>query len=311
MKTYTVKDLTGRKAPAFPYKSIDKDMALRGFMRMKENPSKYTPLGDDASNKFFQRKRYKTKREGLAWTPAREWKKPSFRQRVLKVIKSIYKVDSFKTFQIRDSFIRSAIRFLGWNVAQFHPSNAAIVYDTFKPKHILDFSSGWGDRCVAAMALDIDYTGIDANHTLKPHYKHMISFYKKHTKSTVKMHFQKSETFNFSKVKKPYDMIMTSPPFFILEQYNKMPAYEQFNNWIRIFLQPVVTQAWKHMKRGGHLCLHIPHQIGKYDIYSEVVKMMGEPDTIIDISRHAIKRKYGANTRVLKLNEYVYCWKKK
>jgi len=310
-RTYTVKELAAAKAPPFPFKTITKDDALRGFYRMKESPGVYSQAADNASNRFFQRKRYKTKREGISTTPLQDWKKKTYRERLLRIIKSIYKVASFKTFSIRDSFIRSSIRFAGWNVAQFHPSNAAIVYDTFKPKHIVDFSSGWGDRCVAAMALDIDYTGIDANHTLKPHYQKMIQFYSKHSTSKVKMHFQRSETFDFSKIPKPYDMIMTSPPFFILEQYNKMPVYDQFNNWIRIFLNPVVSKAWKHMKRGGHMCLHIPHQIGKYDIYSEVVKMMGKPDTVIDISRHSIKRKYGGESRVLKLNEYVYCWRKK
>ena len=47
--------------------------------------------------------------------------------------------------------------------AQFPPFLAGQIYKYFDATNILDPYAGWGDRCIAAMALDINYIGIDSN----------------------------------------------------------------------------------------------------------------------------------------------------
>ena len=40
------------------------------------------------------------------------------------------------------------------------------MYKKYDATRVLDFTAGWGARMVAAMALDIDYIGIDSNKSL-------------------------------------------------------------------------------------------------------------------------------------------------
>ena len=51
------------------------------------------------------------------------------------------------------------------------------VYKYFKPKNVLDFSSGWGDRLMAALAYGCSYTGTDPNKCMKEKYEDMIRFF--------------------------------------------------------------------------------------------------------------------------------------
>jgi len=59
-------------------------------------------------------------------------------------------------------------------------------YKKIKDFSVLDPSSGWGDRLLAAMALDISYTGVDPNSKLHPRYKQMIDFFIKDTNTKNK-----------------------------------------------------------------------------------------------------------------------------
>ena len=105
------------------------------------------------------------------------------------------------------------------------PAAAACAYKKNKAKKVLDFTAGWGARLIAAMALDIDYTGIDANKALKPGYDKIIKTLSPYSKSKVKMIFKKAETVDISKLK--YDFVFTSPPYEYLEVYENMENYEK------------------------------------------------------------------------------------
>ena len=66
------------------------------------------------------------------------------------------------------------------------------MYKRYDATRVLDFTAGWGARMVAAMALDIDYIGIDSNKSLKPGYEKIIKLLKPYTKSKVKMYWQEA-----------------------------------------------------------------------------------------------------------------------
>ena len=55
---------------------------------------------------------------------------------------------------------------------------------------------------VAAMALDIDYIGIDSNKSLKPGYDKLISLLKPYTKSKIRMIYKEAQKVNMSKLGK-------------------------------------------------------------------------------------------------------------
>jgi len=124
------------------------------------------------------------------------------------------------------------------SVNQFHPIVAKWVYLRFKPKHgILDFSAGWGGRLLAAMSLGIPYTGIDANTKLEASYRRMVQTLEPDLPhGQVQLVFQPSETVDFSRF--TYDLIFTSPPYFMLEEYEKMPTYTSKANFLERFLSP-------------------------------------------------------------------------
>ena len=60
------------------------------------------------------------------------------------------------------------------------------MYKKYKATRVLDFTAGWGARLIAAMALDIDYIGIDSNKSLKPGYDKLIALLKPYSKKQSK-----------------------------------------------------------------------------------------------------------------------------
>jgi hypothetical protein len=145
-------------------------------------------------------------------------------------------------------------------INQFRPTVAKWLYSKLQPRFgILDFSSGWGGRALAAMSMGIPYYGFDANKKLESSYKAMIKTME--PAADIQMRFQPSETADFSQLK--YDLVFTSPPYFMLEEYEGMPAYEQEQGFLDLFFVPVVAAAWQHLQPGGFLALNMPESMYK------------------------------------------------
>lgn len=128
-----------------------------------------------------------------------------------------------------------------------------------KGKKWLDISSGWGDRLIAAMSLDMDYTGFDPNTDLTKGHSEMIKLF-----GDPNRHHIIYEPFEQATIPDgPYDVIMTSPPYFNLEDYapgqvgQSIVTYPTFDMWMVWFLFAALEKAWKHLKIGGFLILHL------------------------------------------------------
>ena len=146
----------------------------------------------------------------------------------------------------------------------FSPTRARAVIKTVfgentKGKKWLDISSGWGDRLLAAMSLDMIYTGFDPNIDLKQGHDKMIELFGDSFKQKIYY-----EAFEKGKIMDgPYDIIFTSPPFFDVEKYSvgqkdqSITNYPGFNNWLVNFLFASLIKAWDNLKEGGFLMLHI------------------------------------------------------
>ena len=83
----------------------------------------------------------------------------------------------------------------------------------FKPTNMLDFSAGWGDRLVGAIAYGTKYTGVDPSECMEPIYKKIIDTLadNKSDYNVIKSPFEKVKLKENS-----YDFVFTSPPFFKL-----------------------------------------------------------------------------------------------
>ena len=191
-------------------------------------------------------------------------------------------------------------------INQFRPTVARWVYCTLKPtKGILDFSAGWGGRCLAAMSMGIPYVGIDANRRLEVPYRRMIQTLDPGAK--VQLFFQPSETVDFSKFS--YDLVMTSPPYFMIEEYEKMPAYKSKQGFLDKFFIPVIQNAWKYLAMGGHMALNMPHEM--YMAAREHLPPVTKRMTLPLANRHptnaGAKRAIGTEKE---RHELIYVWKK-
>ena len=194
------------------------------------------------------------------------------------------------------------------SINQFRPIVAKWVYIHFQPKGILDFSAGWGGRALAAMSLGIPYIGIDANTRLAPAYRQMIAAVQ--PTSSIQLLFQPAETVDFEKFKGKYDLIFTSPPYFMLEEYEKMPQYKSKEGFLRIFFVPTVLSSWKYLPRGGHMALNMPEEM--YDAIKPHLPKRHQLLKMPIANRHATNaskgQRLGAEDK--ESFESIYVWKK-
>jgi hypothetical protein len=130
---------------------------------------------------------------------------------------------------------------------------------------IIDISAGWGDRLLAAMATNSEYTAADPNLELKEGHDQMIAAFGDPEKQRII--YQPFEEIPEKELRKfapqGYDLVLTSPPFFNIELYPG-PAEGQSTNrfpsvttWLNGFLFPSIEKAWNLLRPGGYLAIHL------------------------------------------------------
>lgn len=134
-----------------------------------------------------------------------------------------------------------------------------VMGDNLSRKKWLDISAGWGDRLLAAMSLDMDYTGYDPNLELKDGHSEMINLF-----GDPKRHQVIYEPFEKGTIPDgPYDVVLSSPPYFNIEEYapnqegQSIVSYPNFDQWMVWFLFASLTKAWENLKEDGYLILHL------------------------------------------------------
>jgi len=159
----------------------------------------------------------------------------------------------------------------------FRPTTAMYVYHKYKATSVLDPTAGWGGRMLGAWALDINYTGIDTNESLKPAYDDMMKRLDKG--DSLKMLWQSCLTTDFSEI--DYDCVLTSPPYINLELYPGMTPFEGKVSFYKEFLIPLIDKCRKHIRRGGKVCFNISPAmykdltgVFKYEKASEEVNLL-------------------------------------
>lgn len=147
---------------------------------------------------------------------------------------------------------------------------AISVYKYFKPTRILDFSAGWGDRLIAALAYkNADYIGVDPSKCMKEKYIKMIKFFQKHRKMSKTYKVINKPFEEYSPKTEYFDLVFTSPPFFDLEVYESpestgvtqgtqsIDSWKSIEDWKYNFLFPSVKKSFDALTGGGHLAIYI------------------------------------------------------
>lgn len=167
--------------------------------------------------------------------------------------------------KVTKGILNSAVNLKFYVASQFKPQAAKIFYDMFNAQHVLDLSSGWGDRLCGfcAGSTTKSYVGLDPNTRLIEGYQAQKAAYG-HGKD-ITMVCSGSEFYD-PKGRK-FDTIFTSPPYFAVEHYSadEMQSFKQystFDAWCDHFFYPTLDMAWNALDtstpgRGGVLCINI------------------------------------------------------
>lgn len=193
-----------------------------------------------------------------------------------------------------------------------YPINIALtVYKIFKPKTILDMSSGWGDRLIAATMFNPElYVGIDPNKNLVQGYKQIIETFGNANFNKYKMICDAFEDVDLKDYK--FDLMFSSPPFFIAEKYStdekqSFNRYKSIEQWLNNFMFVSLKKIWYHLNHGGHLVIDINDIKVEGQLEHFVDKINDYIDTF-DTSEYlgVIKYKYFGQTHT----NPIWVWKK-
>jgi hypothetical protein len=198
----------------------------------------------------------------------------------------------------------------------FKPLIAKWLFCKYNPTTILDFTAGWGGRCIAAMSLGKKYIGFDTNTDLQSAYGHLIRDVNPDIKPQI--YFKDSATVDFSKY--TYDMVFTSPPYFKTQRptegYAHMPEYTDRDDFNARFLFPVIERTYANLSTGGIYALNIPVDMyedikgakiipsklyAKHPMYVQPRFARGNPLDVASNQEDAVENIY---------KEYIYVWKK-
>ena len=301
-----------RKAVAAAIKDIPLSKARADFAALSAVPcadiNQAAKIGNAAMDHYFFRHRLaaKTKRHISYYEWIRtDWQRNESEHRFYK-----FNLAQGKT---PDKARYAVFRLYYGAIHGFKPLVAKWMYCTYQPRiAVLDFSAGWGGRCLGAMALGIPYIGIDTNVDLRPVYERMVKELdpSPSLRGTVSMHFQDSAATDFAKFR--YDMVFTSPPYFKtvqpVEGYAHMPHYADRADFNARFLFPVVRSTYTNLARGGTYALNIPD-----DMYAEIRAAGILPSRLHAKHRLFLQPRFAKgnpNHPDVQYKEHIYVWKK-
>lgn len=189
-------------------------------------------------------------------SPFRVWTIPKFRKSLLNSLWSL------KVQEVNNNVLRSCMGLRKYIASQFRPSAAKAIYEHFNAEHVLDFSSGWGDRHSAfhAASCTKTYVGVDPNQTLFEGYAKQQIMY--NSDKDVEFINAAAEDVDFNRFADKFDMIFTSPCYYIIERYTNEPnqawvRYKKLQDWLDKFLFAVINNTYCTLKKGGILAINI------------------------------------------------------
>jgi 16S rRNA G966 N2-methylase RsmD len=215
-------------------------------------------IGLKASNYFHQENRWKCDSINSP-SPYRTWTQERFRLTLFKALWTL------KYDKINEKNLRSAIGLRKYIASKFKPASAKAIYERFESRKVLDISSGWGDRLLAFAACEKTehYTGIDPNASLSEGYQKQIETYGGDKEYRMIVGCAEEVVLE----EEFFDTVFTSPPYFNVEKYthDETQSFKKFrkvDDWLNEFLFKALDNAWKALKKGGHMIINIS------DVYS-------------------------------------------
>lgn len=190
----------------------------------------------------------------------------------------------------------------------FRPLVAVEVYAKYKPSVVLDPCAGWGGRAVGAAVFEnVQYFGIDINHSLQIPYQNMCAFLNSmcNSKSTlgliprIRMTIADAVTYDYSQIEPKYDMVFTSPPYYFIEKYSHNSVYNNSKDEMdKQFYVPLFSNTFLHLLPGGCMALNVNREI-----YERVcIRLFGPAHQTMNCKKSKRQNDY---------REMIYIWMKK
>jgi 16S rRNA G966 N2-methylase RsmD len=173
----------------------------------------------------------------------------------------------------------------------FKSTLAKSVYYSFKAKRILDFSAGWGDRLLAAIAHKAErYLGFDPNISLKQGHTEIIETFSPKQQEKPESELQEDppsyeirvEPFETAIIDKTeyFDLVFTSPPYFNFEIYTNdetqsIQRYPTHQEWIVKFLFRSLYKSWSLLQENGNMIIHLSDIYRSHYVESMTLFVLG------------------------------------
>lgn len=159
----------------------------------------------------------------------------------------------------------------------FSPFVSRFIYENYLPKNepsiVYDSSVGWGGRLLGSIMSnrDIKYLGCDVNTNLflpANTFESIGTFVKENFDITPDFSIQQisstkfDKTEDYKKYKGKCDLLLTSPPSFILEEYSEdseqsFLMYKKYEDWLNIYIRKTFEIGYDMVKTGGLCFLNI------------------------------------------------------
>ena len=213
-------------------------------------------------------------------------------------------------FGINDKMIVQGFRSsaIGHSVSHFKPLIAKYVYEKYKVKSTIDYSCGWGARCVGALSLGINYYGIDPLT-----YDRINQIIKYFNGSGVALG-DGSESLDYS-VFPDVDMCFSCPPYFDLEIYSndekQSSQHKKYENWLEKYWEPTVEKCFGKCSYFGFVAVKNVRKYNLLDDMSAVCLKNGGvliEDTPIKVSKSHLSGK-AQSKNVDKKTEHLLVYK--
>lgn len=180
---------------------------------------------------------------------------------LLKVLYNRMGISYKEYFNITGNMIRQGLRnsHVAFAASIFKPSLAKLIYDTYAPENatVLDFSMGFGQRMLGAMASQKvkKYIGADPWKLQIEAASNIKSFF----------NFNNIELYNIGsellQIPEMVDFCFSSPPFFDKEYYSSDPSQAYFNKsfieYLDLWWTPTVKNLYACLRNKGLFILNM------------------------------------------------------
>lgn len=271
----------------FPWRVYTEDEIVQEFYKLRQKlnkeditfPIKISYIGYKCTDYFFQIQRLNVESD-TNMSCIEYWKK-----RKDKIL-DYHKKQKCK----KDLF--GTIVFMKRAPSHFSPFVAAMIYRYFSATKIVDPYAGWGDRCLAAIALNIDYIGIDSNTQLASSYRRLIDTFPHH--SNVEFISDKSENIDLA-IYEP-DLIFSSPPFW--NNKRMVEKYPHCEIEFQTFFQESLTPLFDTFINKIPIVLYINDYM-----YQKIKSEFQPASQILQFGSSTVKKDKKEHSK-----HNIYCW---